>query len=78
MEVNVDLESNYLDFRPLKNTNFQWVRIEARVWLHLPTRHQKLLVNAAVAIFRGQKIADSPIVYRGTEYLSDYTWSKGC
>ncbi len=29
-------ESTCLDFKPLKNTIFQWARTEAMEWLHLP------------------------------------------
>ncbi len=40
---------------------FQWARIEDRVWLHIPpfrTRPTlKIIVNAAVATFRGQQFA---------------------
>ncbi len=69
--MEVDLQSLIASiFRPL---DFQWARIEARVWLHLPfrTRHQKLIVNAAVAIFRGQKIAEAPgcRIFGGSLYI---------
>ncbi len=52
----------------LKTLIFQWARIEAWVWLYtgcdtgcdIQTRHSKIIVNVAVAIFRGQKIAEAP------------------
>ncbi len=57
--------STVLEYRPLKLHCFLRPGIKAVVWPLFRTRHKKIIVNAAVAIFRGQKIGKD----RGCPYL---------
>ncbi len=68
-------ESTCLDFRP--HNNFQWARIEARVWLHLTLclflEVRKLLNLQGVAYLEGRFKSRSYGMCTHTQYYKPYT-----